>query len=372
MRIGIYAPNLTTPGPSGVERYASELVKALAALSPAHEVVLFTDAEALPLAPGWRRVALPPMGWARRLRTDHVVLPRLAREERLDVLHCAKSGVPAGLDCASVMTVFDVIFLKHPSLYPRWWLWYWRRTIRRSVERASAIATISATTARDLEECVPAASGKVHPIPIGVDPRFFSRPPAQSGEGREGTAGRYFLFVGNITARKNIPLLIDAYLRAGKGLGASLVLAGSVDYRSREALEALSRGERDGGVRYVSRVSDDELAALYRGALALVYPSRYEGFGLPALEAMASGCPVIASNAGALPEVAGDAAVLVDPDSLDGLAEAMRRMAGDAGLRGDLAARGLARAREFSWERTAARTLEVYERAGGRVAEAVR
>jgi glycosyltransferase involved in cell wall biosynthesis len=354
VRIGIYAPNLRTPAPSGVERYVEELVRALAALPTSHEFVLFSDAADLVASPRWRLHPLPSMGWLRRLRYDHRLLVRAAAEERIDVLHCTKSYVPEGLACPAVVTVHDVIFLKHPEFYPWWWRGYWKRAVERTVIRARAVVCVSGTTARDLESLLPGAHGKTVAILSGVSPASSAALPSSEEP--------YFLCVGTITARKNVGGLLDAIDRLEPG-APLLVVAGSVDPHAGDArrLEAASAAGR---VKFLGRVSEAELASLYARARALVHPSLYEGFGFSVLEAMAAGCPVVACRAGAVPEVAGDAAILVEPGDAAALAEALRRVAADEGLRRDLSARGRARAAEFTWRRTAERTLEVYERIG--------
>ncbi len=363
MRIGLYAPNLGSPAPSGVERCIGELVRALAAAGSDHEFVLFTDADLCPSSPRWRRVAIPSMGKFARLRFDHGGFAKVARSERLDLVHGLKSFVPADLDCPAVLSVYDVIFLRYPEYYPLLWRWYWRWALEGSVGRAAAVACISQTTARDVEEYLPASRGKTRSVPVGVDARPFEVAPARAAELRErlGVKEPYFLCVGNVTRRKNIPVLLEAFRQRRSPAG--LVLAGAPEYGAEELrLDAE-------GVRYLARVTDEELGALYRGALALVYPSQYEGFGLPVLEAMALGCPVIASSGGALAEVAGEAALLVRPGSAAGLAEAMERLAGDRELRGRLSERGTLRASMFPWEKNAALTLELYESVGGRTRE---
>lgn len=365
MRVGIYAPNMTTPRPSGVERYVRELVPALAAAESPHEFVLFTDAPWSD-TPRARRVPVPPMGLLARLHFDHRRLAMAAHRERLDVLHCVKSSVPAGLGCPAVMTVHDVIFLRHPEYYPFWWRWYWNGALRRSAERAAAIVCVSRTTAGDLEELSEASRGKVHAVPSAVNARFFGTPGPRPGA---APGGAYFLYVGNITARKNVPALLDAFASVRDKVREALVLVGGLDYGGGEVARRLRALGPDGRVKYLDHVPDEELLALYAGATALVYPSRYEGFGLPALEAMAAGCPVIATTGGALPEVVGDAGLLVEPGPAGALAGALERLARDADLRRDLVGRGRARAKEFRWEKTAALTLRVYEGLGkpGRV-----
>jgi glycosyltransferase involved in cell wall biosynthesis len=366
MRIGIYAPNMATPAPSGVERYITELLRAFSQRSTSHEFALITDSADLPLPQGGRRVPLDSMGKLARLRFDHYRLAGLARDEKLDVLHCPKSFVPAGLGCASVATIYDVIFLKHPECYPFGWRLYWNRALRASVERATAVVAMSDATARDVESLLPAARGKVRTVRTGVNPSAFSLTHAQAEtlRDRRGVRSPYLLYVGNITRRKNVPVLLDAFQSARGQIKAGLVLAGALEFGGGEVLERLRRGSD--GVTYLGRVADDELAALYQGALAFVYPSQDEGFGLPVLEAMASRVPVITTTGGALPEAAGDAAILVAPGSVSELAEAIRRISGDAGLRTSLVARGQARVAEHTWARTAEQTLEVYEKAVAR------
>jgi alpha-1,3-rhamnosyl/mannosyltransferase len=167
-----------------------------------------------------------------------------------------------------------------------------------------------------------------------------------------------------LTRRKNLPVLLDAYASIRATSGASLVLAGAREFGGDEVLERLRRGEP--GVAYLGRVSDSELAALYKGALAFVYPSSEEGFGLPVLEAMASGVPVVTTTGGALPEAVGDAALLVAPGSVSELAQALNRLSEDGALRADLVTKGLRRVAEHPWERTAQETLRVYEQAAAR------
>lgn len=366
MRIGIYAPNMATPAPSGVERYITELLRALSQRTTSHEFALITDGADLPLPAGGRRVPLASMGKVARLRFDHYRLADLARDEKLDVLHCTKSFVPAGLGCASVATVYDVIFLKRPDCYPLGWRLYWTHALRASVDRATAVVAMSEATARDVESLLPGARGKVHAVRTGVNPASFAptHAAAESLRDRLGVRSPYLLYAGNITRRKNVPVLLDAFESVRGQIKAGLVLAGALEFGGGEVLERVRRGA--GGVTYLGRVADDELAALYQGALAFVYPSQDEGFGLPVLEAMASRVPVITTTGGALPEAAGDAALLVPPGSVSELAEAMRRLAGDGALRSTLVTRGLSRVADHSWGRTADQTIDVYEKAAVR------
>jgi len=366
MRIGIYAPNLASPAPSGVERYITELLRALSQKPTSHEFCLISDAAELPLPAGGRRVPLKSMGRFARLRFDHYRLAALAREEKLDLLHCTKSFVPAGLDCPSIASIYDVIFLKRPEFYPFGWRLYWTRALRASVERASAVIAMSDATARDVESLLPGARGKVHAVRTGVNPSSFAprKEDAERLREKRGVRPPYLLYVGNITRRKNIPVLLDAFESIRSQVQVRLVIAGALEFGGGAVLERMRRGAES--VSYLGRVADDELAALYQGALGFVYPSQDEGFGLPVLEAMASRVPVITTSGGALPEAVGDAGLLVAPDSVPELAAAMKRLAGDAALRTSLVAKGLVRVAEHSWSRTADQTLELYEKTAAR------
>ncbi len=367
MRIGIYAPNVDESEPSGVERYIIELVHALIAIESDHEFVLISDADQWPESSRVRRVPLKTMGKISRLCHDHYGVVRIVRDENLDLLHSPKSTIPSGLSCRSVMTIHDVIFLRHKHAYSFLWKWYWTRNLKRSVERATRILCVSEQTGRDVEELLPAARGKVKAVRSGVNlDSFASFSEERGGEIRTGLgiSSPYFFFVGNITVRKNIPLLLDAFEMIRESFSGSLVLAGSVSYGAGEVLRRVTGEGRMKGVHYLGRIDDDQLAALYQGALALVYPSQYEGFGLQVLEAMASNCPVIASKGGALPEVVGDAGVLVDISSPKELAEAMSRLYREEAFRADLIRKGRDRLADFSWEETARKTMELYEQAG--------
>ena len=261
-----------------------------------------------------------------------VALPRAARG--LDVLHCPTFRAPLSTAMPLVVTVLDLAVLRHPGMFNQWSRRYSRFTVPRVVQAAAAVITISEFTKSEVVDLLGAAPEKVHAIPIAVEAPFTAEGPRAEGE--------YVLAVGTLEPRKNLARVVEAARR----IGAELRVVGAEGW---------------GGVKvdgWVGRVSDDELAALYRGARAVAYPSLYEGFGLPVLEAMACGAPVVTSRGGATEEVAGDAAVLVDP--LDpasiaaGLEEAISR-------REELQFKGLERARAFSWDRVARETRAVYE-----------
>jgi glycosyltransferase involved in cell wall biosynthesis len=292
-----------------------------------------------------RRVDLRELAWggggrlaalARDAAWYPLALPRAARG--CDVLHCPTFRGPFSSDVPLVVTVLDVGVLRHPDLFNRWNRTYSRVAVPRVLRAARRLIAISEFTKSEIVALVGIDAERIEVI--GVPPRD-----SLSAEG-DAAEGEYVLAVGTLEPRKNLAQAAEAARRAG----VELRVAGA-------------RGWGDvgvNGIRWLGEVDDDELGRLYRGARALVYPSRYEGFGIPILEAMRAGAPVVTSRGGATEEVAGGAAVLVDPNDpgsiADGLAEADRR-------RDELRALGFARAREFSWDDVAERTLRVYEAA---------
>ena len=280
----------------------------------------------------------------------------------LDVFHSPNFLLPPLRAAAGVVTVHDLSFLKLPHLaYPRLAA-YLQRAIGSSLERAAAIVADSENTAADLVSVCGVPADKVRVVYPGVDAKFS--PAKEEGEAsrlakRYSLAGPYLLAVGTIEPRKNYPAAIEAFLKVrGYGLfGGEFVIAGGEGWLAEESMQAVRRAE--GHVRLLGRVPEEDLPALYRGAVALVYPSFYEGFGLPPLEAMACGTPVVVARTSSLPEVVGGAGLYCSTSS-PSIAEALAELVSDEGLRTSLAAAGIERARLFSWERTAAEVREVY------------
>jgi len=231
-----------------------------------------------------------------------------------------------------------------------------------SATRADRIVTPSEFTRNDVLKLLPVEPERVVVIPGGIDPSFKPQPDAEVATRLAPLGlrpGDYLLFLGTIEPRKNLARLLQAVELAGPKIGP-LVLAGGRGWNNAAIRDAIVRLARDGRVRDLGYVPDDLRPALHAGARAFVYPSLYEGFGLPPLEAMACGTPVLTSNVSALPEVMGDAALYVDPHDVSELAGCLTRIWRDDALRADLRARGLARARQFSWDRTARLTIDVY------------
>jgi glycosyltransferase involved in cell wall biosynthesis len=370
MRIGIDARLANAPR-TGIGSYTAHLVAALARAGAPERFVLFADA---PLAapPGCEVVVVP--GGNRHVWTFGR-LPAACRRARLDLFHgTANFAVPALAGCPLVATVHDLIPLRFPAAVSRGHRLLFGALVRRAVRAARRVITGSEFSRREILARYPDAAGKVAVVPYGVDPAFTATgDPAADGRvrARHGIAGRYLLFVGVFEPRKNVPLLVDAFeiLRHTRPEAADLqlALAGGPGWRG----EAIAAGVRSRGLEPAARllgyVPDADLPALYRGATLAVVPSQYEGFGLPALEAMACGAPVLAADAAALPETVGDAGELFAPGDPGLLAARLAGLAADPARLAAMRARGLARAAAFSWDRCAAETLAVYREAvGGR------
>ena len=272
-----------------------------------------------------------------------VTLPRLLRRLGADLAH-TQYALPLRLHCPGVVTVHDLSFEREPGLFsPRDRLLF-RRVVPSAVRRAARVFTVSERTKRDLIELYDVPAEKVVVTPNGVDPAFHPPVGARLASPSNAPGGSYVLAVGAIQARKNQL----AALEAATAVGLPLVVVGP------EKNPALAKELRLRGARLEGHVPIERLAELYRGAACLVQASRFEGFGLPVVEAMASGTPVVAVREPALEEVAGDAALFVDEA---GLADGIRTALQD---RARLSAAGLERAGAFSWRATAERTLAVY------------
>ena len=298
-----------------------------------------------------------------------VSLALASRRDALDVLHVQYIGPPVHRG-RLVATIHDLGFLRVPATFSRTFVTRSKVLVRRTARRAARVITGSAFSRDDLIAeygLDPGRSGRRSRTASGRNispPRRASAAEAEAVLARHGIRRPYILSVGRLNPRKNLPALAGAFARMKKatGLPHRLVLAGPADYRTKETLAAVSAAVPD--VLVAGLVPDRDLPLLYREAEIFVYPSLFEGGGLPALEAMAAGTPVIASKTSSLPEMVGDAGILIDPESVDDIARALTRLAADPELRRTLREKGRARARSMTWENAARATLRVYEEAG--------
>jgi alpha-1,3-rhamnosyl/mannosyltransferase len=285
-------------------------------------------------------------------------MPRLLKRLGADLYHSAYLMMPYRPGVPTVLTVYDLIPLLLPAQSTRRAALFFRAALRLALHTAGQIIVISDATRRDLLAHFDVSPERVTVIPLAADPAFA--PPSEQAVAevrrRYALPERYVLYLGSDKPHKNLAGLTDAWARIAKWpevAGASLVIAGAGEARAAE------RGS-DARIRWLGPAPEADLPALYGGATFFVFPSLYEGFGLPVLEAMACGTPVVCSDGSSLPEVAGDAAVLVDARDPAALGEAIASLLNDAGRRDRLRERGLAQAARFNWESTARRTLELY------------
>ena len=374
MRIGLDGKVLTLRA-GGIGRYAINLTRAMlaeaAARRPELEFVIFTGPQTSPEVMAEFRGACDEcfLGAKSSVIRSLALVPAALRRLRVDVFHGMDHvGIPfVGRSAKTVVTVHDVIVLILPETFtPRHRLVV-RTALARVRRKADRVIVPSQAVKRDVVTRLGVPGDRVVVTPEGCEPCF--RPIRSAGAlhaaaAKYGLPPRYVLAVGTLEPRKNLTTLLRAFARLRRDGEVDpelrLVLAGARGWLEEPIFRAVRSLGLDEAVHFPGFIDDDDLPAVYGGAALFVFPSLYEGFGLPLLEAMACGVPVVASNVSSLPEVAGDAALLVDPRETDDLADAVARALRDGALRDRLRAAGLARARQFSWEATARRTLDAY------------
>lgn len=373
MRIGLDIRYTTDHFP-GIGRYVVSLARALAELDHGHTLVLIHD----PRARGGRygsselsrlpRVELAPLAMGAFSPLQQLALPRLAQRLKLDLLHSPYFIKPYGrLPCPSVVTIYDLIGWRYPRTLSRRGRLLYRLTMSMAVRSAAAVIAISQSARDEIAQVYRLPVERLAVTPLGVERRFQPQPTEaiEALRARHNLPERYVLYLGSNKPHKNLERLVQAWQRVieeGAAGDALLVLAGHEDRQHPELRQFVAARGLEARVRFLPSVTDAELPALYSGATVFAFPSYYEGFGLPPLEAMACGTAVLCAYASSLPEVAGGAALTVDPFSFVEIAAGLTRLLHDPSLRQSLSARGQQRAREYSWRRTALGTLRVYER----------
>ncbi len=370
MRIGLDITCLKAPM-GGYERYAARLLAAMARRPGSHRLVAFTERSYGPrLVPDGvelHRLRTLPRFLLKVFLQDQTYWPLAMRRAGVDVVH---TPIFAGMALAPrpyVLTLHDLIPLQTPDAISRSAAAYWRLVLPRSVARADAIITGSEFTRREILAHFDLPEPRVVVIPHGVDARFapsVDEATRADVRRRHRLPARFLLFVGIASPRKNLDRLVRAFgALAGDERGdAHLLLAGPPGWKNAALAEALATSPVAGRIRHLGIVPDADLPALYALATAAVNLSSQEGFGLPALEALASGTPLVCADRTSFPEVVGDAAWLVDPSDEAATTRALATVIAGGPAVEERVARGLARARLFTWERAAAATLAVYER----------
>jgi glycosyltransferase involved in cell wall biosynthesis len=361
MRIGFETSSLITDEPAGIARYATQLIPAiLKELSPPRDVTLFYKASKLKYRNHWWRLA------EAKTRIYHARYWPVRKG--LDVFHGVDAFVPNWKGIRKIITIHDLVTMKlvGDHIASEKFRARKKEALERVRDYVDAVVAVSETTRQDVINLLGIHPDRVHLTHPGVDQAYVpqDRDAIERVLGKYAITGEYLVFVGSVSGRKNTARLVDAFAQSQASRSLSLVLAGSISYRGEDTLQAISRNRLRERVRVLDYVVAGDLPALYSGSRGLVFPTLYEGFGLPIVEAMACGAPVLTGKTGAAPEVSGGCALLVDPYDTNDIAQGIDRLLESPPCERD---RAIEHARGFTWRRCAQRTLGVYDRivAGG-------
>ncbi|MGK7345527.1 MAG: glycosyltransferase family 4 protein [Candidatus Nitrospinota bacterium M3_3B_026] len=370
MKIAIDVRTISKPR-SGVGHYVTNLIRELQAIDGDNSYLLISN-------DGAYETEFSPRANFENYKTwisneNHLVgdlweslwLPGMLRKRGVDVFHGPAFMIPLRLPAMrAVVTIHDIVAFIKPETVPLKYAMYMRFLISLVARKADRIITPSQSTKKDLVNILSIPEERINVVYEAVSGKF--RPAGDAGvradvKRRFGIRDRYMLFVGNLEPRKNLVRLLRAFEAARERLGGAyqLVICGKKGWLYKDILKTFREVDK-GDVILTSYVSDPDLVGLYQGADMFVFPTLYEGFGLPVLEAMACGAPVINSNVSSLPEISEDASILIDPLDVESISEAMVRLAFSESLRDELREKGLRRAARFSWTETARKTLDVY------------
>lgn len=365
MKVAFNAASLRPPY-SGVQVAVENTARALAhLLGP--DLLLFLPhgyaTSASGFCPGATVLPGPPLpGRLARVVWEQLALPGAARRQEAQVLHGPAYVLSLRWRGPAVVTVYDLLTLTHPEWCKPWNVRHFRRVLPASLHRADAVVVPSEATAAELRALGLADVGRIHVVPLGLSEDLAPAPPPQVAEvrARYGLPERYVLLLGNLEPKKNLPGALRLLSRALSDLPHQVVLAGAPGWGDPRSLRQALQEFTPGRVKLLGYVPRSTLPALYGGADLFLQLSWHEGFGLPPLEAMACGTATVVSNRGALPEVSGPGALVVDPEDPPAAAAAIAVLLADEGARRELAARGQAHAARFTWERHARGLVEIY------------
>ena len=370
MRIGYLTYGLDR-APTGIGRYAVELLRALAALPDAPEIVLLTT-EREDRHDLWTRFEHHPLPGCRLLPTlmtlGNLALSAATRRYGLDLIHDPNGIAPffgprAG--ARRIVTIHEAFAFVYPDTHNRLDNWRYHVMLTQAARRADQVLTDSEHSRQDLQRYLAVPDANIRLIHCGLDPCFQAvadGPARRAILERYGIASPYLLYVGSINARKNIARLFEAFAEVRqRHAGLKLVIGGKRQWQTNAIDATFERLALHDHVHFTGYLDDADLPALYSAAEVFVFPSLYEGFGLPPLEALACGTPVVTSNTSSLPEVVGDAALTVDPYAVADLAAAIERALTDRALRTMLRQRGLLQAQRFTWQRAAQEVFGIYQ-----------
>jgi len=369
MRIALNA-HLLSAQRFGIWTYVFNLLKGLSDLDNTNDYSVFSNSVKIEFLKDRFKVIKSPLNTSDpniRVLWEHLIMPFMLNNGKIDIFHNPDHILPLlPIKAKKIITVHDLSFYKFPETFPFMKRTYKRGLTPRSIKLADKIIAVSNSTKNDMIDLFDVDEEKIRVVHVGVSQEFvkIDDPSALScfRKGR-GLPQRFVLFLGTIEKRKNLERLIDAFSMAVRkgGIPHKLVIAGKKGWLYKDLFKKIDdEGLRD-KIVFISDMKQSELPLLYNLAELFIYPSIYEGFGLPVLESMACGTAVITSNVSSLPEVAGKAALLIDPYNIEEISSAMIKVLSDAALRGSMIEKGLVQAAQFSWKNCAKHTLEVYE-----------
>ena len=379
MKIGIDARFLTHPQKGGFKTYTENLIAALACVDEENEYILYLDRSPdqktdLPQRPNFSHKVLSQFPLVGMPWREQVQLRVQIAKDRIDLLHSPCLTAPLWPDCPLVVTVHDMIWA-FPEKFsnPRLWSirrklmgWYNSAVSKQAIERASAIITVSQAAKESILEHIKLENTRIFVTHEAVKPAFRQvkdSQPINVIRHKYHLPSDFILAIGSPDPRKNISRLVQAYSLLPKDLREKylLVIVWTHSLLAHEIADQAERSQLGNNIRFLQSVSDDDLILLYNAASLFAFPSLYEGFGLPPLEAMACGAPVVAANNSSIPEIVGDAAVLLDAQDVNAICNSMNRILTDNSLRTAMINKGIERAASFSWEKCARETLAVYK-----------
>ena len=369
LRVGIDATALP-PQPVGAGNYMIQLIRALVGIESDFDYVVFAHPTGqtlidIPEQKGFHWVIVPDHKPAVRLVWEQTGFPRLIRQEKIDLLHSLHYTRPFRLPCASVVTFHDMTFFLFPELHTVFKRLFFPAAIRYSAHAANAIIAISESTRQDAIRLLDINPTRIHTIPLGVTDEFRSYPASPQLSlirQKYKLPDHFILYVGMLEPRKNIPMLLRAYRRVlDRGPAPALVLAGRMGWGVDAIHQIISQLALTEQIHFTGYVTPQDLPFVYNLADLFVYPSLYEGFGLPPLEALACGTPVITSAISSMPANMGDAAILVPPSDETALSTAIWEVLNNAELHQALAVKGPLQAAKYKWKTTASQTLAIYQ-----------
>jgi glycosyltransferase involved in cell wall biosynthesis len=373
MRIGINA-QIVSQANAGVATYAQNIVRHLAQLKSDHEFYVFGNREFLssvnlPAARFLPTSAIVKANW-QRILWEQFVLPFKSQRHHVEVMYYPDhTSALLKKNCPTIITIHDLAFLAHPETFAKKNRLYKSLAVARSARQADRIIVVSHATKQECLRWLEAPEAKLRVIHNGIDScfkRIDDKDKLEQTRKKLDLPRQFILFVGTLEPRKNLVKLIAAYadLRRQRKIEHELIVVGAKGWLFSEIFATVDKLSLKEHVRFLGYVTEDDLVALYNLARVLVYPSLYEGFGFPPLEAMACGCPVVTSNQSSLPEITGEAARLVDSNDATAIADGIFHVLDDANFRQGLIARGLERVKLFTWEKTARQILQVIDELG--------